>query len=33
MSNTIRIESLDKEITFNTYTHRIAREYKQDLLE
>jgi len=33
MSNTIRIESLDKEITFNPYTHRIAREYKQALLE
>jgi hypothetical protein len=33
MSNTIRIESLDKEITFNPYTHRIAREFKKILLK
>ena len=33
MSNTIRIESLDKEITFNPYTHRISREFKKILLK
>lgn len=29
----MRIESLDKEITLLPYTHRIAREYKQALLD
>lgn len=29
----MRIESLDREITLLPYTHRIAREYKQALLE
>jgi hypothetical protein len=44
MSNTHKIKSLGTEkdergdiipleITFNPYTHRIAREYKQALLE
>ncbi len=27
------IESIQKEITLNTLTHKVAREYKQALLE
>jgi hypothetical protein len=29
----MRIESLNKDIVLLPYTHRIAREYKQALLE